>query len=71
VAEFDVARPSIRETLRLLEGLGVIEMRHGQHGGPVVLAVRPADDSQKLSFFFRVSEATYGELVRARTELER
>jgi DNA-binding FadR family transcriptional regulator len=68
--EFDVGRASLREALRLLEVYGLIELRQGQNGGPVVAALRPEDLGRTLSFYFHMTGATYGELVEARLVIE-
>jgi DNA-binding FadR family transcriptional regulator len=68
--EFDVGRASLREALRLLEGFGLIAIRQGQNGGPVVTSLRPEDLSRTLSFYFHTTGATYGELMEARLLIE-
>lgn len=68
--EFDVGRASIREGLRVLEGLGLISIRQGQLGGPVVAKLRPEDLGRTLSFYFHATGSTYGELIEARLIIE-
>src|ERR1700761_3394215 len=59
--EFGVGRGSPREALRLLEAYGLISIRQGQNGGPVVATLRPQDLSRTLSFYFHLTGATYAE----------
>jgi len=68
--EFDVGRASIREALRILEGFGLISVRQGQNGGPVVAALRPGDLGRTLSFYFHMTGATWGDLIEARLFIE-
>jgi DNA-binding FadR family transcriptional regulator len=70
VEQFDVGRASIREALRVLEGYGLISIRQGQNGGPVVAALEPEDLSRSLAFHFQIAGATYGELIEARLVIE-
>jgi GntR family transcriptional regulator, transcriptional repressor for pyruvate dehydrogenase complex len=70
VEEFDVGRASLREALRLLESYGLITIRQGQRGGPIVGAIRPADVGRMLSFYLHMTGATYGELLEARLVIE-
>lgn len=46
--QFDVSRPTIREALRILQSMGLLEPRPGTRGGPVVLA--PGPDTLERSF---------------------
>jgi GntR family transcriptional regulator, transcriptional repressor for pyruvate dehydrogenase complex len=68
--EFEVGRASIREALRILEGFGLISIRQGQNGGPVVAALKPQDLGRTLSFYFHMTGATYAELIEARLVIE-
>jgi GntR family transcriptional regulator, transcriptional repressor for pyruvate dehydrogenase complex len=68
--EFGVGRGSLREALRLLEAYGLISIRQGQNGGPVVATLRPQDLSRTLSFYFHLTGATYAELTEARLFIE-
>ncbi len=68
--EFGVGRGSLREALRLLEAYGLISIRQGQNGGPVLATLRPQDLSRTLSFYFHLTGATYAELTEARLIIE-
>jgi DNA-binding FadR family transcriptional regulator len=68
--EFGVGRGSLREALRLLEAYGLISIRQGQNGGPVLATLRPQDLSRTLSFYFHLTGATYTELTEARLIIE-
>jgi GntR family transcriptional regulator, transcriptional repressor for pyruvate dehydrogenase complex len=66
LAQFDVGRASLREGLRLLETYGVLAIRTGQGGGPGVTDLSPEDLARTLSLYFRVTGATYGDIIEAR-----
>lgn len=68
--EFDVGRASIREALRILEIYGLIRIRQGQKGGPVVAGMQPSDLGRTLSLYFQMTGGTYGDLVEARMIIE-
>lgn len=68
--EFDVGRASLREALRMLESFGLISIKQGQKGGPVVAAIDPVDLARSLSFYFHMTGATYGDLIEARLVIE-
>jgi DNA-binding FadR family transcriptional regulator len=68
--EFDVGRASLREALRMLESFGLIAIKQGQKGGPVVAAIDPVDLARSLSFYFHMTGATYGDLIEARLIIE-
>jgi DNA-binding FadR family transcriptional regulator len=68
--EFGVGRGSLREALRLLEAYGLISIRQGQNGGPVLATLRAEDVSRNLSFYFHLVGATYAELIEARLIIE-
>lgn len=67
---FKVGRASIREALRLLETYGVLTIRPGQHGGPVVAELDASDLGRTLSLFLRLVGATYRDLIQARLVIE-
>ena len=68
--QFDVGRASIREALRILEIYGLIEIRQGQRGGPIVAELNARDLGRSLTFFFYITGATYDELLEARLLIE-
>src|SRR4051812_15785186 len=50
--QYGVSRESLREALRLLEVQGLISIRRGPGGGPVVGTVDPANIGRVLTLFF-------------------
>jgi DNA-binding FadR family transcriptional regulator len=66
----DIGRTSLREALRLLETRGVITIRSGPGGGPVVRRPRPADLSEALTLILQFESSTFLEVMEARTWLE-
>jgi GntR family transcriptional repressor for pyruvate dehydrogenase complex len=70
LAQYGVARSSLREGLRILEILGLIEIRTGPSGGPIVRNVDVRDFARTTSFYLQVNGLKMGELVEARLDLE-
>jgi GntR family transcriptional repressor for pyruvate dehydrogenase complex len=62
---YGVSRESLREGLRLLEVQGLITIRRGPGGGPVVGTVDPANLGRMSTLFFYMAGATYSELFEA------
>jgi GntR family transcriptional regulator, transcriptional repressor for pyruvate dehydrogenase complex len=67
---YGVGRPALREALRVLEVHGLLRMKPGPGGGPVVGTVTASAFGEMASLFFRLSGTTYRELIEARLELE-
>jgi GntR family transcriptional repressor for pyruvate dehydrogenase complex len=63
--QYGVSRESLREGLRLLEVQGLISIRRGPGGGPVVGIVDPANIGRVSTLFFYMAGATYEELFEA------
>ena len=70
LTRFNVSRSSLREALRLLELLGVISIRTGAGGGPVVGQVTSADFATTTTFYYHLIGVTIRELLEARCILE-
>ncbi len=68
--QFGVGRSSLREALRILEVFGLIEIKPGRGGGPVVADVDARDFGKMATFYYHLSRSTYRELVEARQILE-
>ena len=64
----DVSRPSLREALRTLSVMGVINLRHGS--GIYVTALEPAKLVAHLDFVFSLDDSTYVQLFETRKALE-
>jgi GntR family transcriptional repressor for pyruvate dehydrogenase complex len=67
---FQVGRASLREALRILEVHGLISLRSGPGGGPIVTAVNPRDVARTFSLYLNMSGARMHELVQARIFIE-
>ncbi|TDQ53478.1 DNA-binding FadR family transcriptional regulator [Actinorugispora endophytica] len=67
---FQIARGSLREALRILEVHGLIRMKPGPGGGPVVSEVSSRDFGRMATLFFQVLDIRFTELVEARLILE-
>ncbi|MEU7828873.1 MULTISPECIES: GntR family transcriptional regulator [unclassified Nonomuraea] len=65
LAEYGVSRESLREGLRLLEVQGLISIRRGPGGGPVVGMVDPANLGRTATLYYQMAGATYEELFEA------
>ena len=64
----DVSRPSLREALRTLSVMGVINLRHGS--GTYVTTLEPAKLVEHLDFVFSLDDSTYVQLFETRKALE-
>jgi GntR family transcriptional regulator, transcriptional repressor for pyruvate dehydrogenase complex len=68
--EFDVGRPTLREALRLLETQGILRMKPGPGGGPVVRRPDPGDLAGAMTLFLQSLHARWGEALVAWAALE-
>lgn len=62
---YGVGRETVREALRLLEVQGLISIRRGPGGGPVVARAEALNLGRTATLYFQMAGATYGELFEA------
>lgn len=67
---YEIGRASLREGLRILEVYGLIWIKPGPGGGPVVADVNSLGFSRSATFFFHAVRATLHDLVEARSAIE-
>ncbi len=70
VESFGAGRTTVREALRLLETRGVITIRPGPGGGPIVRRPRPEDLGEALTLILEFEGASLADVVEARQALE-
>ncbi|HUZ68307.1 MAG TPA: FadR/GntR family transcriptional regulator [Candidatus Saccharimonadales bacterium] len=70
VEQYGVGRATVREALRLLELQGLVDVRPGPNGGPVVQEPEPYHVAQLLSIMFSVSGASFSDVIETRLILE-
>ena len=70
LADYGVGRGSLREALRILEIHGIIKIKSGPGGGPVVTGATTKDFGRMATLFFQASGITFRELMDARLVLE-
>jgi GntR family transcriptional repressor for pyruvate dehydrogenase complex len=66
--QLDVSRPTVREALRALSILGVLEIRHG--GGVYVTSLEASELLSPLDFFVSLNAQNMSELFDARIQYE-
>jgi DNA-binding FadR family transcriptional regulator len=70
IEQLGVGRTTLREALRILETRGVLTIRSGPGGGPVVRTPDPADLTESLTPILQFQRATLVEVLDARAWLE-
>jgi DNA-binding FadR family transcriptional regulator len=68
--QFGVARGTLREALRLLELQGVLTIKTGRGGGPIVSRPRPKDLADSFAVLLRFDGVSVEEVLAAWLELE-
>jgi GntR family transcriptional regulator, transcriptional repressor for pyruvate dehydrogenase complex len=69
-AALGIARTTLREALRVLESQGLIEIRRGRGGGPIVTQPDMAPLAQSLSIALQLQKTNVGDLDQARQLIE-
>jgi len=70
IESYGVGRNTVREALRLLEARGVITIKTGPGGGPVVRRPRLDDLSESLTLILQFANASLADVLKARETLE-
>ncbi|WP_218038325.1 FadR/GntR family transcriptional regulator [Acrocarpospora pleiomorpha] len=70
VERFRVGKGSLREALRILEVYGLISLKSGPGGGPIVQAVDPREVGRTFSLYLSLRGATITELIETRMFIE-
>ena len=70
LSQFNVSRPTLRESLKLLEWQGVLERRPGPGGG--IIVTQPSIDllAHGVSVFLRLHEVPFVAVLKAREVIE-
>lgn len=67
---YQVGRASLREALRILEIHGLVVLRPGPGGGPMVAAVDSRHFGRMATFYLHMVEARFRDVVEARLVME-
>ncbi len=70
VQQFGVSKHTLREALRTLEGMGLIDIRRGAGGGPVVTEVNLETTRDFLQSFFHFQNISIRDLSEVRKIIE-
>jgi GntR family transcriptional repressor for pyruvate dehydrogenase complex len=68
--DYGVGRGSLREALRILEIHGIIRVKAGIGGGPIVQGATTKDLGRMATIFFQASNVSFQEVIDARLVLE-
>ncbi|GAB7007507.1 FadR/GntR family transcriptional regulator [Nocardioides sp. AN3] len=67
---FQIGRSTLREALRLLESRGVLTIRSGRDGGPIVRSPKASDLGEALTLLLQFEKVSFSEVFYARQVLE-
>lgn len=70
IKSYAVGRATLREALRLLEVQGLLNVKPGPGGGPVLANLSAADFARMAKLHFRMRGSTYREVLAARLAIE-
>jgi DNA-binding FadR family transcriptional regulator len=68
--DYRIGRATLREALRILEVHGLIAIKPGAGGGPILVGASSRAFGRTATLFFEMRRATFGDLADARTVLE-
>lgn len=70
LGQYDVSRPTLRESLRILEAQGVLQLRPGPKGG--IIVTKPGTDilAHGLSVYLRMHDVPFIAVLKAREAIE-
>lgn len=67
---YGVSRESLREGLRILEVQGLITLKRGPNGGPIVSAINASYLARTATLYFNLSNASYADVFEVWADLE-
>ena len=67
---YGVSRESLREALRILEVQGLITLKRGPNGGPIVSVINASYLARTATLYFNLSSATYADVFEVWADLE-
>jgi GntR family transcriptional repressor for pyruvate dehydrogenase complex len=70
IAQFKVSKHTLREALRALEGMGLLQIRRGAGGGPVVRKTDWETARDSFTNFFHFQDVSFEDLAEMREILE-
>ena len=70
VEQFNVSRPTLRESLRVLESQGILELRPGPKGGIILRKPSIHILAHALSVYLMVDRVPYLDVIKAREVIE-
>lgn len=70
LAAYGVSRESLREALRILEVQGLIALKRGPGGGPIVTSLNASYLARTATLYFNLAGATYDEVFETWETLE-
>jgi DNA-binding FadR family transcriptional regulator len=68
--QYGVGRASVREALRLLESQGLVIIRQGSGGGPVVGAPEGRDFGETLTMYLQIQRIRFKQIIEAMAQMD-
>ena len=70
MATFGIARPTMREVIRILESDGLVEVRAGARGGAVVRPLTVVSMARRMGLHLQASQTPMEDVLEAQTVIE-